>query len=95
MKNASKMTAMSLSVVWFLCFVGLVISKNNEFAENLMKTWKNNSFYAFRGIRYAEPPVGQLRFRVNDLSHQLFYDVNNKIRILSLRSEQKHGTTRL
>lgn len=86
---------MSLSVVWLLCFVGLVISKNNEFAENLMKTWKNNSFYASRGIRYAEPPVGQLRFRVNGLSHQLFYDVNNQIKILRLRSEQKHGTTRL
>lgn len=32
----------------------------------LWKTWKNNTFYAFRGIRYAEPPTGALRFKVSE-----------------------------
>lgn len=26
--------------------------------------WGNQSYYAFRGIPYAEPPLGDLRFKV-------------------------------
>lgn len=36
----------------------------NDWNDNVMKTWKNNVFYGFRGIRYAEPPIGELRFKV-------------------------------
>lgn len=30
-----------------------------------LKSHLGNSFLAFRGIRYAEEPVGELRFQVN------------------------------
>lgn len=36
----------------------------NHWENNVMKTWKNNVFYGFRGIKYAEPPIGELRFKV-------------------------------
>lgn len=29
-----------------------------------MKTWKNNRYLGFRGIKYAEPPTGSRRFMV-------------------------------
>lgn len=44
------------------CMVQELKSQNN--ADYIMLTWKNNSFYGFRGIRYAEPPTEQLRFQV-------------------------------
>lgn len=28
--------------------------------------WTNRTIYAFRGIPYAQPPMGDLRFRVSD-----------------------------
>lgn len=36
-----------------------------DLTKYLMTTWTNNSFYGFRGIRYAEAPINQLRFKVN------------------------------
>lgn len=36
----------------------------NDWENNVMKTWKNNVFFGFRGIKYAEPPTGELRFQV-------------------------------
>lgn len=38
---------------------------NSKFDKNVLKTWKNNTFYGFRGIKYAEAPVGPLRFKVS------------------------------
>lgn len=41
-----------------------VTSGFNDWKNNVMKTWKNNVFYGFRGIKYAEAPIGELRFKV-------------------------------
>lgn len=38
---------------------------NLNLEKHLWKTWKNNTFYAFRGIRYAESPTDALRFKVS------------------------------
>lgn len=32
-----------------------------------MTSYHGRPFYAFRGIRYAQPPVGELRFKVRVL----------------------------
>lgn len=33
---------------------------------NVLQTLLDNrDFYAFRGIRYAQPPIGELRFKVS------------------------------
>lgn len=37
---------------------------HDQLDQYVMRTWTNRSFYGFRGIRYAQPPVGQLRFQV-------------------------------
>lgn len=31
----------------------------------ILTTRLNKTIYAFRGIRYAQPPIGHLRFKVN------------------------------
>lgn len=43
--------------------ISVTISFKN-WENNLKKTWKNNQFYSFRGIKYAESPIGDLRFKV-------------------------------
>lgn len=49
-----------------LLLLGINFSTGNFNTErNLFKTWKNSTFYAFRGIKYAEAPVGPLRFKVS------------------------------
>lgn len=53
-----------------LCVIIVFLFQNSsaskqENPENVMWTWKNTSFYGFQGIRYAEPPIGPLRFKVS------------------------------
>lgn len=31
----------------------------------LRNSWRGTQFYSFRGVRYAEPPTGELRFKVS------------------------------
>lgn len=49
----------------FALFIGIIAG---VFALDLdrhaLKTWKDNRYYGFRGIRYAEPPTGSRRFQV-------------------------------
>lgn len=54
-------------IVSILFFVQNVNSSSPtpDYTNHLMTTWNNNSFYGFRGIRYAQPPIGNLRFKVN------------------------------
>lgn len=40
------------------------VTETINLGDNLWKTWKNTSFYAFLGIRYALPPVDLYRFKV-------------------------------
>lgn len=47
-----------ISIVSILYLPGLT-------SFELLQSWKNTPFYGFQGIRYAEPPIGQLRFKVN------------------------------
>lgn len=52
----------------FIVFLLLSVAcaqENLNFERNLSKTWKNSTFYAFRGIKYAEAPIGSLRFKVS------------------------------
>lgn len=37
--------------------------KSGKIRGSILKTWKNTDFYAFRGIPYACPPIGALRFK--------------------------------
>lgn len=44
-----------------------VVETNNGQVRGLRKTTllKNITFYSFKGIPYAKPPVDELRFKVN------------------------------
>lgn len=46
-----------------------VVETINGQVRGVLKTTllKNRTFYSFKGIPYAEPPVGDLRFKVNTL----------------------------
>ena len=70
-----------------LCFIfvycGIVMSKSldpmvtipalGRVRGSRMSSFNGREFLSFRGIPYAQPPVGELRFKVR----QLFYDLNN------------------
>lgn len=60
LENRIEMSAIILT----FCIVAISVTDGFHISENVMKTWKYNEFYAFRGIKYAEPPVGGLRFKV-------------------------------
>ncbi|XP_031624325.1 esterase E4-like [Contarinia nasturtii] len=53
---------MNMKLILLFMFVQASLGYIN-FEKYLWKTWKNGSFYAFRGIKYAESPTGLLRFK--------------------------------
>lgn len=40
---------------------------------SLEKSSEGIDFYAFKGIPYAKPPVGELRFKVTNFSLKLYF----------------------
>ncbi|KAL4705579.1 hypothetical protein ACJJTC_006907 [Scirpophaga incertulas] len=72
------LTNMSYSYKYIICFVIILISlkasicfetvsvklKQGELSGTVEKTFLNNAdYFSFRGIPYAEPPLGELRFK--------------------------------
>lgn len=57
-----------------------------------MKTRFGQNFLAFRGIRYAEAPVGDLRFQVN-FSEKILEEILSKKKSFRNRCPKKPGTT--
>lgn len=46
-----------------------VVTSSGTIKGSKMVSHHGKSFVAFRGIRYAQPPVGELRFKVSLLQH--------------------------
>lgn len=42
----------------------IVHISSGDIQGSINKTWTNKEYMQFRGIPYAEPPVGDLRFKV-------------------------------
>lgn len=62
---------MMLAKIFVLLLLDVNFSFGNfNFEKNLLKTWRNSTFYAFRGIKYAEAPIGSLRFKVSRIQIQ-------------------------
>lgn len=59
-----KFRSILLLIILNAALVDFSLSIPRDLSQNVMWTWKNNSFYAFRGIRYAEAPVNELRYKV-------------------------------
>lgn len=45
----------------------IVVTSLGSILGSVKTTRKGFDFYAFRGIPYAEPPIGELRFKVSSL----------------------------
>ena len=52
-------------VNYVISYVPLVTIKNGTLEGTIMKTRKGRDLLGFRGIPYATPPLGSLRFEVN------------------------------
>lgn len=48
-----------------LMFSVQLMFANSIFDENVLKTWKNNTFHGIRGMKYSEAPLGPLRFKAS------------------------------
>ena len=46
----------------------IVTTKTGQVSGTLERSFGSKECYAFRRIPYAEPPIGDLRFRVNNFS---------------------------
>lgn len=42
----------------------IVNTPSGSLKGSFLQTWTNKKFYSFRGVPFAEPPVGNLRFKV-------------------------------
>jgi hypothetical protein len=44
--------------------IGLVITQSGKVQGTSETSFESREYWSFRGIPYAEPPLGQLRFKV-------------------------------
>lgn len=49
---------------------------------SFLETWSNKKIYSFRGVPFAEPPIKELRFKVNIFIIFFFFIENNKLLLL-------------
>lgn len=63
MKATRQVCLHAVFVLIFLkiTFAQVIQIQEGEILGNVMQSRLNNNFFAFRGIPYAEPPVGALR----------------------------------
>lgn len=62
----------------------------------IQKSRKGIDFYSFRGIRYADPPVGDLRFKVSIVPFKFLRDMLfyiNPLHDFSHQYQQNRGMT--
>lgn len=62
--------------LYWNCSGEIIVETNTGSIRGLRETslWKKVDFHAFRGIPYAKPPVGDLRFKVINLKIFTFQD---------------------
>lgn len=61
----------------------VVVTGLGHIRGGVLRSRLGELFYAFRGIRYAKPPVGDLRFKVSSklvlsIEHSQFMQFNSK-----------------
>lgn len=64
-----------------------------EIRGRVLRSRLGNRFYAFRGVRYAQAPIGSLRFKVRAVHHDFFPNVFTHTHF-SLPGRLKLGTER-
>ncbi|CAF4956494.1 unnamed protein product [Pieris macdunnoughi] len=81
------MHALCLVIYWFVCVFSYVeaaeaggsptvVTPSGTILGSLMTSRRGRPIHAFRGIRYAEPPIGELRFRLPVLITKYKEEVN-------------------
>lgn len=57
----------SFKIMQIICDEFKIIETGDGAVRGVKKTtfWKRVDYYSFKGIRYAEKPIGALRFKVN------------------------------
>ena len=48
----------------------IVTTKTGQVSGTLEKSFSSKDYFAFRGIPFAEPPIGELRFMVTNFWHR-------------------------
>lgn len=70
-EESVELNMMYIQIILLIICVNISIGVS-KFEKNLWKTWKNNTFHSFRGIKYAESPTGSLRFKVSEKNIEIF-----------------------
>lgn len=45
----------------------IVNTPSGKLQGSILQTWTDKNFYSFRGVPFAEPPIGNLRFKVSEV----------------------------
>ena len=71
MNKFSILLLQSWFIRWIIMSSLVVQVKEGKIKGSLVENVEGGEYIAFRGIPYAEPPVGELRFKVKFLSQEL------------------------